>query len=1317
MAITQLSPGVKVNEIDLTNVITTASSSVGAFVGDFTWGPIEEVTTISREKELTSIFGKPSKFKATDFTALSLFLKYTDRAEVVRMVDSAARNATADTISGGRLIKNRDHYDGLTGTLSALDTVTLSATANSLVGSYEVTVGDASQITGGDVITGTNITAGATVVGIQGNVVTLSHPLEGVIPDVTFTHDTVEIFDTKVIQSVFAAGSQLVQVTNQAAEYQVGASAFHYEPAGGVAAFPNNTAILPAVADFVIGEQAVGGSNSGQILSTSVAQGEVVVDVIAPGFTVADTVAGTTDGVGVVDSVNIHADISLDPSKQYIQLASTTTAVQLAVGEAANFAVNDAVIGGTSGVSGTVQTVDAVNDVIEVLTYGSVFTVGETISGGSAGAGTGVVATSDIGVGEFAVGDTVVGATSGTTGIISVVDTVNNVLHITAAGAYTNGESITGGSVLPGTGTVTAVSASAASNFILGDTVTGAMSGATAVITAVDAVNNVVTVRSASAAFTLTEELTGGSTIFGSGAVVALDYREALVLRRVPNGSLKMAAPLTSNLPCAERIAIDQKFTFGTDTVIGSFTFNVSDASFIEVGDEIVELGIADGSMVTAITPVDTFTLGAGEAANFAVGDVARATGGSGAFGTVGMVDVTTDTVVVFADAASVAFVAGDVLDKEVNGVTTVAQGTIAAIVTPVKYSDDMPATVTVDLAVTDVIPAGTQADSRRVQDLDCTVVPAKSMYLVLDNLDGVIAGDEVDPYTAVAGIKTGTEIASIDPVNNVVKLNQPIDEVVAVNASTPVIVSRRVDVAQNSHAEATVIYVSDTSSVAPGDSVIDITGAGLQLNTKVVSVDAGTGAVTLDTPLTGTIPTAVNIGDSLSVEVYRGPFYAKYAGMLGNSLKVEMCGSAADYAGWAYAAYFNAAPGTSDYTHARGGSNDELHIVVLDEDGKFTGTPGTVLESFAFVSQAIDAKLADGTNNYYVDVINDRSAYLYWGAHDPSLVNAGAEAAGTAFAQLASNISVSFSEGVDSGALGVAEWSVGFELFRDVETIVVDFLIQPSIPNSADGLATQQLLVDIAEFRTDCMAMLSPPVELTAYGSLNPVSDVIAWMDQINSTSYAALDSCAIKVYDKFNDQYLMIPASSSVAGLCARTDRTRDPWFSPAGYNRGQLLGVVKLAHIPRKVERDQLYSSRINPLATFPGEGTILYGDKTALTRPSAFDRINVRRLFITLERAISNASKYMLFEFNDAFTRAQFVALVEPFLRNVKGGRGITDFQVVCDETNNTPQVIDTNQFVGDIYIKPNRSINFITLNFVAVRTGVSFQEIATGLYGE
>ena len=284
------------------------------------------------------------------------------------------------------------------------------------------------------------------------------------------------------------------------------------------------------------------------------------------------------------------------------------------------------------------------------------------------------------------------------------------------------------------------------------------------------------------------------------------------------------------------------------------------------------------------------------------------------------------------------------------------------------------------------------------------------------------------------------------------------------------------------------------------------------------------------------------------------------------------------------------------------------------------------------------------------------------------------------------------------------------YDLFEDAETVDVNLLFAVSGADGGDDVTLANDLLAIAAARKDCLAFISPPIEDTV-GTATPAADVKAFADQLTSTSYGVIDSTALKVYDKYNDVYRWIPAAGHMAGLCANTDQVADAWFSPAGVNRGQLLGVTKLAFNPKKADRDTLYKARINPLVSLPGQGTLLFGDKTLLSRPSAFDRINVRRLFIVLEKAVSTAAKAQLFEFNDEFTRAQFRNLVEPFLRDVKGRRGLTDFSVICDNTNNTSSVIDGNKFVADIFIKPARSINFITLSFVATRSGVEFSEIS------
>lgn len=446
-----------------------------------------------------------------------------------------------------------------------------------------------------------------------------------------------------------------------------------------------------------------------------------------------------------------------------------------------------------------------------------------------------------------------------------------------------------------------------------------------------------------------------------------------------------------------------------------------------------------------------------------------------------------------------------------------------------------------------------------------------------------------------------------------------------------------------------------------------------------------------------------------------KGNWASKYPGSLGNSLKVEFVTqqvSSSNYSNWSHSGEFDSAPGTSEYAEDLGATtaNDEMHIVVVDEDGLISGTAGTVLEKFAFVSQASDAKKADGTSNFYKEVVNNNSEYVWWIDHDSDLTNAGSSISGgqTSFAGQTTVQSDSLSGAADDNTPTTGELQLGYDLFEDAETEDVNLLFAAPDANGENTIALD--LISIANARKDCVAFVSPPIEDTV-GSSSPAADVKAFVDGLTSTSYAACDSTALYVYDKYNDVYRWIGAAGHQAGLCANTDRVADSWFSPAGVNRGQLLGVTKLAFNPKKADRDTLYKARVNPIVSLPGQGTLLFGDKTLLSRPSAFDRINVRRLFIVLEKAISTASKAQLFEFNDEFTRAQFRNLVEPFLRDVKGRRGVTDFLVVCDETNNTGQVIDANRFVADIFIKPARSINFITLNFIATRTGVEFSEIA------
>jgi len=417
----------------------------------------------------------------------------------------------------------------------------------------------------------------------------------------------------------------------------------------------------------------------------------------------------------------------------------------------------------------------------------------------------------------------------------------------------------------------------------------------------------------------------------------------------------------------------------------------------------------------------------------------------------------------------------------------------------------------------------------------------------------------------------------------------------------------------------------------------------------------------------------------------------------------------------WEYAFNVDAAPNTSTYTADFGNSAavDEVHVVVADQDGVFTGIPGTILEVYQGLSRATDAKTSDGNSNYVRDVINQNSGYVYYNANRAAGYTANASAITSQSNNIAMSLSFSYgSDGQDEANVSIGVITAGYDRFKSAEDVDVSLILQGKAKGGTNTTQLANHIIDnICETRKDCVAFISPDrADVVQNSGQDEYADVVDFRNSLTSTSYAVLDSGYKYQYDKYNDIYRYIPLNGDVAGLCVRTDDTRDPWFSPAGFNRGIIKNTVKLSYNPNKSERDILYKNGVNPVVTFPGQGTLLFGDKTLLSKPSAFDRINVRRLFIVLEKAIATAAKFTLFEFNDQFTRAQFKNLVEPFLRDVQGRRGIYDFKVVCDETNNTPEVVDRNEFVGDIYIKPAKSINFIQLNFVAVRTGVEFSEI-------
>ena len=412
----------------------------------------------------------------------------------------------------------------------------------------------------------------------------------------------------------------------------------------------------------------------------------------------------------------------------------------------------------------------------------------------------------------------------------------------------------------------------------------------------------------------------------------------------------------------------------------------------------------------------------------------------------------------------------------------------------------------------------------------------------------------------------------------------------------------------------------------------------------------------------------------------------------------------------WQYYDLVDKAPATSTYASNRSGVNDEMHIVVVDEDGGITGTAGEVLEIYDSVSKGSDAKTAQGDTNYYVDVLYNQSEYIYWMDHVATGSNWGSAVAGLTFTALSAPFARSLVSGADGSAVSTAELKTAYEKYNDADTVDVNLII------AGKGNATHvDNLITIAENRKDAIVFVSPERTdvVNVSNSTTQTTNVKGFFDGIRSSSYVVFDSGYKYTYDKYNDVFRYVPLNGDIAGLAARTDLIADSWFSPAGFNRGVIRGAVKLAYNPTQGQRDELYRARVNPVVTLPGQGTLLFGDKTGLSTPSAFDRINVRRLFITLEKAISTASKFQLFEFNDEFTRAQFRNIVEPFLRDVQGRRGVTDFRVVCDTSNNTANVIDSNEFRADIFVKPNRSINFIQLQFVATRSGAAFEEVVGG----
>ena len=423
----------------------------------------------------------------------------------------------------------------------------------------------------------------------------------------------------------------------------------------------------------------------------------------------------------------------------------------------------------------------------------------------------------------------------------------------------------------------------------------------------------------------------------------------------------------------------------------------------------------------------------------------------------------------------------------------------------------------------------------------------------------------------------------------------------------------------------------------------------------------------------------------------------------------------------WEFAGNFDYPPTTSDFATRRGVSNDEVHVIITDEDGEWSGVKGTVLEIFPALSVASDAKSEDGQALYYKEAVNRRSKYIWWMKHPTGTgadtapntaawVTSANSASKPAYTQNRIGVTASMTGGQDGQALTDANIIMGYDKFKSSEDVDVSLIVT----GSQTSVVNSYLISNIAETRKDCMVFCSPEQSDVVNNSGNEVSAVNNFRNKLPSSSYSVID-CGWKYqYDKYNDTFRYVPLNPDVAGLVVRTTIDRDFFFSPAGFNRGQVKNVARLAWNPDKTERDNLYKNGVNPIVSFSGQGTLLFGDKTLLAKPSAFDRINVRRLFITLEKSIANFARFSMFEFNDDFTRSSFVSSVEPFLRDIQGRGGITDFAVVCDESNNTQEVIDRNEFIGSIFVKPTKSINFILLNFVAVRSGVEFEEVVNAV---
>jgi len=571
--------------------------------------------------------------------------------------------------------------------------------------------------------------------------------------------------------------------------------------------------------------------------------------------------------------------------------------------------------------------------------------------------------------------------------------------------------------------------------------------------------------------------------------------------------------------------------------------------------------------------------------------------------------------------------------------------------------------------------------------------------------------------------ILIGTSVYTVSTVTNSISFTTTANSANTVTANT--IGAYGVLIKNGTHYEAT--YPSGTLGYgAWAAKYAGDLGSALKVSvcTSAAAFSAGTltGALALTTgsnTVTGTgtsFVTELIVGDSLTVNGAVIGVVSAIANATSLSLASGSTVTASPASGqwgrkWEYASLFDRAPGTSAYVSQRGGSSDELHVVVVDRTGDFTGVPGTVLERYSFLSKASNAKDPNGEKNYYVTVLNRDSKYIWWLAAPTSLTtNWGGDAA-SAFGASALPETSSFAGGLaNNSTLADADLQAGWDLYKNPDAVSISL----AICGPASATLASYVIQNVCEVRKDSVAFVSPSKANVVNNVGSEVAGITTFRNSLPSSSYAFCDSGWKYLYDKFNDKYRWVPLNGDIAGIAARSDTQTDPWFSPAGFTRGNIKNAVKLAWNPTQLQRDDLYKIGVNSVVSFPGQGVVLYGDKTLLDRPSAFDRINVRRLFIILEKTIARLARTQLFEFNDEFTRSQFRNIVEPYLRDVKARRGVLDYRVICDESNNPPEVVEQNSFVGDIYIKPSRSINFIQLNFVAVRNGVSFQEVTGAL---